>query len=57
MDFRKDRIEGKNCVQKGTRTLSSNWVFKNIYLLMEMEHPQAKPWGGVMQISEEEPEE
>lgn len=57
MDVRKDSTEGKNWVQKGTKTLSSICILTNTYLLMGMEQPQAKPWGGVTQISKEEPEE
>lgn len=43
MDVRKDRTEGKNRVQKGMKILSSIWILTNIYLLMGMEYPQAKP--------------
>lgn len=57
MDDRKDSTEGKNWVQKDTKTLSSICILTNIYLLMGMEHPQANPWGGVMQITDQEPEE
>lgn len=42
MDVRKDITEGKNWVEKGTKTLSSICILTNIYLLMGMEHPQAK---------------
>lgn len=38
------------------KTLSTIQVLPNFYLLMGMEHPQAKPWGGGIQSCGEKPE-